>query len=135
MAFENSPKLKNPSKPVRTFSGWVYSLRVALLGFTVLLVVFDFLFLAYKIEPDWFTRPSGGLDGCIATSSGAPVAATVWVDNNSRSTFEDGCFFFASLTPGEHQFQVQTEAGIVYIQTVDIPSDQAIGLGIIQIGP
>jgi hypothetical protein len=135
MAFENSPRLNNPSKPVRTFSSWLYKLRPALLALTVLLVIFDILFLVYKIAPDKFIRPFGGLDGCLVTSSGVPVTATVWVDNISNPTYEDGCFFFAMLTPGKHQFQIQTEAGIVYTQTVVIPSDQAVGLGTIQIGP
>jgi len=135
MTFENSPKLKNPSKPVRTFSGWIYTLRPVLITLSVLLVIFDILFLADKIAPEKFISPPGGMDGCLVTSSGAPVSATVWVDNISRPTYEDGCFFFAALKAGKHQFQVQTAAGIVYTQSVDILSDQAVALGTIQIGP
>ena len=44
MAFDNSPKLDNPSKPIRTFSGWVAILRrPVLLGLTTLLVLFCIL--------------------------------------------------------------------------------------------
>jgi len=135
MSFENSPQLNNPTKPVRTFSGWVYRLRPVLLAVAGLMVVFDILFVAYQISPESFHALPGGLDGCLVTGSGAPVAATVSVDGLSRTTFEDGCFFFAILSPGEHQFQVETQAGIVYSQTVTILSDEAVGLGVIQIGP
>jgi hypothetical protein len=71
MALENSPKLDNPSKPVRTFSGWVAILRrPVLLGLTTLLVLFDILFMAYKFAPGTFTRPPGGMDGYISTVVG-----------------------------------------------------------------
>jgi hypothetical protein len=57
------------------------------------------------------------------------------MDTISRATDENGCFFFASLNPGAHQFRVQTGAGILYKKTVTIKSGQAVALGTIQIGP
>jgi hypothetical protein len=98
MAFENSPKLDHPSKPVRTFSGWVAILRrPILLGLTTLLVLFDILFMAYKFAPGKFTPPTGGLDGCLVTSNGVPFTATILVDAISTPTDGNGCFFFCSV--------------------------------------
>ena len=135
MAFENSPKLGNSSKPERTFRGWVYKLRPALLILVAPLIILDLLFLVYKNNPERFTRPPGGLDGCLVRSNGAPVTATVWVDNISRPLYADGCFFFSALTPGKHTFRVQAVRGLVYSQTVVIPSNQAVALGNIQVEP
>jgi arginase family enzyme len=39
------------------------------LGLTTLLVLFDILFMAYKIAPGKFTPPPGGLDGCLVTTA------------------------------------------------------------------
>jgi hypothetical protein len=136
MAFENSPKLDHPSKPVRTFSGWVAILRrPVLLGLTTLLVLFDILFMAYKFAPGTFTPPPGGMDGCLVTGSGAPFSATVSVDAITTPTDGNGCFFFAALKPGAHLMQVQSSAGIVYKQAITIISSQAVGLGTIKVAP
>jgi hypothetical protein len=135
MAFENSPKLGNPSKTARTLSGWVFQFRFLLVALTGILIVSASLFLINKKFMDQPALPTGGLDGCLVDRMGTPMMATVRVDQATASTYEDGCFFFSILTPGEHQFQVVVEENIVYVQTVNILSDQALGLGTIQIEP
>ncbi len=135
MSLENSPRLDNPSKPVRNFSGWLQTLRPVLLALTALLVLFDIIFMVYKANPDRFRRAPGGMDGCVVTSGGAPVVATIWVGDISHPTDNDGCFFFAALNPGAQQLRVETSAGTLYKQTVTIKSGQAVGLGTLKIGP
>lgn len=135
MAFENSPSLKDPARKRFTLTGTLYKIRPLLLAGTGILILFDILFLIHLISPDTLSRPSGGLDGCLETMDGAPLAATVKIDNRSSSTFEDGCFVFQALSPGEHRLEVETDVGIIYIQMVTVRSDEAVALGTIEIQP
>ena len=135
MAFQSSPKLDNPSKPVRTFSGWLYALRPAFLTLTVLLILFDIAYMALRTRGAGNPLPPGGLDGCITTKSGTPLVGTAKVGEVSSLTDENGCFFFPALQPGTQQLQITSDTGIVYQQAVSIVSNQAVELGTLKVGP
>ncbi|MBM3150979.1 MAG: carboxypeptidase regulatory-like domain-containing protein [Chloroflexi bacterium] len=135
MTFEDSPKLGDATLPVRGAGNWKRRLWIPIIVIGVLLLAADGLYLAYNISPTLFTGPVGGLDGCIADASGAPVQATIWADDISRTTYEDGCFFFASLLPGAYKFRVETSSGFVYEQEIVINSGEALGLETIEVTP
>ena len=134
MAFQNSPKLGNPTKPVLSLSGWLYRLRYLMAGLTFLLVVVDIL-VVLIVRPDQIDATVGGMDGCLTDGRGQPVAASVAIGDQVRSTTADGCFFFAQLPPGTQQLRVQVDGNVVYGQNVNILSGQAVGLNSIQVMP
>jgi hypothetical protein len=86
----------------------------------------------YYVFPSIFHQQPGGLDGCLLSASGQPVAAAVKVGDAERQTYSDGCFFFASLPPGNRQLSVMTSTGVVLTRTVRIIPDQAVALGTVQ---
>jgi len=55
----------------------------------------------------------GGLEGCVVNAKREAVSANVQIDGYSLSTYEDGCFFFPSLEPGEHLLVIQISSGQV----------------------
>ncbi len=131
MALEDSPKLDGTS----TSSGgkltqWVYTRRRAILItdgllFTLLVMFVLLQFLAAR-PPDLYV---GGLDGCLISEDGSPVTATIQIADFSAATYEDGCFFFAALPPGEHLLKGLTEEGFEWTQSAAIASGEATGLG------
>jgi len=74
--------------------------------------------------------PAGGLDGCLRSTSGAPLTARVRVAGQSIVTASDGCFFFASVPAGP-QIVIVDATGQTgeWQRKVDIVADQAVGLG------
>jgi hypothetical protein len=72
--------------------------------------------------------PPGGMDGCLSSLDGAPLAATLRVGDQFTVTDPDGCFYFASLPAGTQTLRVELPAG-VWQQPVTIYSNQATGLG------
>jgi hypothetical protein len=74
----------------------------------ILVVLFDILILAFRLVPKKFSRPPGGMDGCLVSGSGMP---------------------------GIRQFRVQTSVGTLFKQMVTIKSGQAVALGTVKIGP
>jgi len=135
MAFENSPKLGDKQGSTSTISGKVYKIRRALMIVVAVMLALNIVFLTYRIAPSILLGAPGGLDGCVVTTNGNPVAATVWVDDESQQTYADGCFFFSSVLPGKHQFRVDFLGETRHEQSIQILSGQALGLGTIQIAP
>jgi hypothetical protein len=84
--------------------------------------------LAFQVA--WaVTAPApGGVDGCV-TADNQPVSAMVWVDDLSRHTFANGCFFFATLSPGDHALRIVLDNGSEWAQPITIKSGHAVGLG------
>ncbi len=136
MAFEHGPEIgDNGITEHRSLRGWITRHERALdIIIGILFIVI--LFLAGRVlYPSFFKSSPGGLDGCLTTSNGTPVSATVWVGDISRPTYADGCFFFPNLSPGVQQIRIETVSGQSSTQSVEIISGQAVGLGNIFIAP
>jgi hypothetical protein len=87
------------------------------------------LLLVYIIGRALIPVPApGGMDGCLRSLAGAPLAATLRVGNQFTVTDPDGCFYFAALPAGTQTLRVELSAG-VWQQPVMIYSNQATGLG------
>jgi hypothetical protein len=78
-----------------------------------------------------FSGEPGGLDGCIVNSAGEPTTGTVQLETIQRPISADGCFFFAELSPGEHELVIEISDGSIIRKAVEIISGQAVGLEII----
>jgi hypothetical protein len=130
MAFSESPRLEEGeivSRP--SLGGWIKKHRLFLyLSIAVLLLV-DVFVIIYSANPAAFQKPPGGLDGCIMTPDGQPATGSIHVDEIVRPIYLDGCFFFPSLSPGEHLFTVETPNGVFLYREVDIVSGEALSLG------
>jgi hypothetical protein len=106
MAFQNSPNFEDQTTNNKfSFKDWIgrhaRPVLILLGGFFAL----DIILAAILLIPTQNTEP-GGLDGCVLSADGKPVSATVQVNNISKSTYEDGCFFFPNLPPGEHEMTI-----------------------------
>ena len=133
---ENSPRFdEHDPGPRFSLAGWIARHIRFLLAIAGVFAVLGILFLLYTVNHSLPAVQPGGLDGCVVSANGNPVPATVWVDNISRPTTADGCFFFASLSPGSHQFRVEAAGKQAWSQTVDIQSGQAVGLQNISVNP
>jgi hypothetical protein len=134
MTLEQIPQYTG-GKPITDSSlrGWLGRHDVVLLVSIAVLLVLDAAVAGYFLTIGR-TSP-GGLDGCLYTASGQPMpGATVAVGNYTTATYPDGCFFFAELPAGQNDLIVQGETGdVIFSQSVDIPSDQALGLGSITV--
>lgn len=134
MEFDQIPSYGG-GKPISdlTTRGWLARNRRWLFALAGIVILLDVLAAGYFIVPAVLSGPPGGLDGCILSTSGEPVLATVRVGGVTRYTYEDGCFFFPELPPGPNQFNVETSAGVVLTQDVDILPGQAVALGTVRL--
>jgi hypothetical protein len=136
MAFEHGPEIgENGITEHRSLRGWLNRHERALDIFIGVLFIIIFFLASRVLYPSFLTSPPGGLDGCLTTSNGTPVSATVWVGNISRPTYADGCFFFPDLSPGMQQIRIETPSGQSSTQSVEVISGQAVGLGNILVTP
>ncbi len=128
---ENSPKLDGTPSVQVNLTKSVYNYRRSI----ILLVVTMGLLLTVAILVISRPReiPAGGLDGCVVSPDGVPLVAMVVVAKQSKSTFSDGCFFFADLPPGQHAVVIQPTLGGEWYGMVEIVSGKAVGLGEITI--
>jgi len=135
MAFQNSPNFEdqiiNNKFSFRDWMGRHARLVLILLG---VFIALDIILAAFLLVPTQNTDP-GGLDGCVLSADGKPISATVQVDDISKPTYEDGCFFFPSLPPGEHDMTIQTTSGKTIQRSIVIVSGEAVILGDIIISP
>ena len=133
---EDSPRFDGyNARPPFSLAGWIAHHLRLLLAVAGVFAVLSLLFLFYTVNRSLPGAQPGGMDGCLVSPAGIPVTATVWVDSLSHPTTPDGCFFFASLSPGSHQFRVEAAGKPVWVQTVNIPSGQALGLQNVSVNP
>ncbi len=134
---EDDPRFgEHRVRPRFSLTGWIAGHIGVLLVVAGVFAALSILFLFSTVNHSLLGGGQpGGLDGCVVNANGNPVPSTVWVDNISRPTTADGCFFFASLSPGSHQFRIETAGKQVRLQTVDIQSGQAVGLQNISVNP
>ena len=92
------------------------------IGLCVLLLAF---IIARAIIP---TPAPGGLDGCLRSTTDAPLTGTVKVGDQAAATGPDGCFYFAALPAGSPILQVELPQG-VWQQPITINPGQATSLG------
>ncbi|MCB0103750.1 MAG: carboxypeptidase regulatory-like domain-containing protein [Anaerolineales bacterium] len=119
--FHGGASITKSSKK-KTGKLWLYLILAAFLIFDAVIAIYYFSAQSSRY---------GGLDGCFLTSDGIPLeGATVKVGETSTTTYIDGCFFFAELPAGRSQLMLAGNSGeIVFTQEVEIPADQALGLG------
>jgi len=133
---EDDPRFgEHNVRPRFSLIGWIAGHIRLLLVVVGVFAALSILFLFYTANRSLVGEQPGGLDGCVVGVNGNPVPSTVWVDNTSRPTTADGCFFFARLSPGSHQLRIETSGKQVWLQTVDIQSGQAVGLQNISVNP
>ncbi len=133
MHSERSPGFDQPKPRMpRITTGWIKRHRRSLWALLAVIVVVDLLVLAVFLSPGMHEEP-GGLDGCVATTAGTPLQTTVQVGDQRRTTFADGCFFFAALPPGRHQLRIETATGAISAVAVTIKAGEASGLGVITV--
>jgi Carboxypeptidase regulatory-like domain len=134
---EDSPHFdEHGPSPHFSLTGWIARHIRFLLAIAGVFAALSVLFLLYTVNHHSLPAGQpGGLDGCVVSANGNPVPATVWVDKISRPTAADGCFFFAILSPGSHEFHVEAAGKQVWSQSVDIQSSQAVGLQNISVNP
>lgn len=136
MAFEHGPEIgENGITEHRSLRGWLTRHERALDIIIGILFIVIFFLASRVLYPSFLTSSPGGLDGCLTTSNGAPVSATVWAGDISRPTYADGCFFFSDLSTGMQQIQIETASGQSSTQSVEIISGQAVSLGDILVTP
>jgi hypothetical protein len=134
MAFEQNPEFKDGGiKSHQSLREWLTKNERMLFVVTNILVVIVLALSVNVIGSSLFWGKPGGLDGCIVNAAGEPVTGTTQVEKTQRSTFADGCFFFAELSPGKHELTIKTSGGSVTSQMVEIISGQAVALGKITI--
>lgn len=114
--------------------GASHGARILMTRYAWIAVISFFLifFLSLTVRlvgSSWASGQVGGLDGCILTARGNPVAGTVQVGEKSKDIPSDGCFFFKSLKPGDHQISIETVNGRRVEQSVEIISGEAVSLG------
>lgn len=130
MTLEKSPSFddleKKQSEEKKPFPRWV---RFVLISTVVLLGSGLLLFGGSKL---WARAsvPPGGLDGCLVNAVGNPLIAVVKIGQESRQSYEDGCFFFPELPAGKDELVVHTDSK-TWTFSVEIISNQAVGLGIL----
>lgn len=130
MAFYESPKIEGGQIVSRSsLGGWIKKNRRWLLVLIAILLVVDGFVVSYASNPAAYQAEPGGMDGCLLTPDGQPASGIVHVDDLSRPIYLDGCFFFPSLSAGQHQFSVETSDGIFLTRNVQILPGEAIGLG------
>jgi len=130
MAFQNSPSLEGNTnwQGWQNFIKWISKhsrFMLLLIGFFFCLLLSFSLVLILNNQ---LTKP-GGLDGCIVNAKYEPVSATLQIETLTKSTYEDGCFFFPNLEPGTHQLIITTQYGQLLELPVTIISGQATNLG------
>jgi hypothetical protein len=130
MSFEQNPQFENGEiKSRQTLHDWLAkNERVLYAVIGILLVVT--LVLSGRALGNFSGEP-GGLDGCIVNSAGEPITGTAQVETTQRPISADGCFFFAKLSPGEHELVIKTSSGSVITQPVEIIPGQAVELGVV----
>jgi hypothetical protein len=122
--------------PIKLPKGGFHMLRDERIGkekrlrlFTRLVIGLCVLLLVYIIGRALIpVPPPGGMDGCLRSLAGAPLAATLRVGDQVTATDPSGCFYFAAVPAGNQTLRVELPAG-VWQQTVTIYSNQATGLG------
>ncbi len=128
MAFEESPSFedieKKEPKEKKPFPAWLR--RVLFLTVTAFLLVFLLIGGSKLISRS--IAPVGGLDGCVLNKSGNPIMAEVSFGQQSKQTYEDGCFFFAALPVGAGELIVH-RGNEEYSFQVEIIEGQALMLG------
>ncbi|MCB9113219.1 MAG: hypothetical protein H6634_18390 [Anaerolineales bacterium] len=108
--------------------------RYAWIAVISFLAIFLLSFSLRLLVPSWAPDEVGGLDGCVLTIQGSPAVGTVKVGNKTKKIpSDDGCFFFKSLQPGNHQVSIETANGVQMEQTVEIVSGEAVSLGLITV--
>ncbi len=136
---EDDPRFgEHKVRPRFSLIGWIAGHIRVLLAVAGVFAALSALYLFYTVNHSLLGGlggQPGGLDGCVVSANGNPVPATVWVDNISRPTTADGCFFFARLSPGSYQLRIETAGKQVWSQTVDIQSGQAVGVQNISVNP
>jgi hypothetical protein len=131
MAFDESPEFgESGIKSRPTLRRWLTRHERALYAVTGVLSVIMLLLSARVLGPSFLSEP-GGLDGCLANASGEPVTGTVRVGSITHPVYDDGCFFFAELSPGAHELTIETSDGTILKQAVEIVPGQAVELGVI----
>lgn len=142
MAFENSPSLDQPEKPRTPIKRWFYLNRRSLLVLVVIVMILLMILSGLAVGPALKSAQPGGLDGCLhaAQPDGKLLAATVTMESTNRfstgsfssTTSADGCFFFASLPPGNYQLTIKTGSREMQVP-VSIEANKAVGLGSITV--
>ncbi len=132
MSFEKNPEFEDGEiKSRRTLRDWLMkNERIFYVVTGILLVIVLVLFASVM---DFFSGDPGGLDGCIVNAAGEPITGIAQVETTQSLISADGCFFFAKLSPGQHELVIAVSNGAVITQPVEIISGQAVGLGVIVI--
>jgi hypothetical protein len=128
MSLENSPKLGECPSFSFNLRAWIRRNQVTLFVVCGTILALNLGLLVFQVALMVTAPPPGGLDGCVVAVDDQPANAMVWVDDRSRHTFTDGCFFFATLSPGTHALRIILENGYEWTQPVSIKSGQAVGL-------
>ncbi len=132
MAFEKNPEFRDGGiKSRQSWREWLTKNERALFAVTGILLVIVLVLSVRVLGGSLFLGEPGGLDGCIVNAAGEPIMGTAQVDASRRPTSADGCFYFAELSPGKHELTIKASGGYVTIQSVEIISGQAFGLGTI----
>lgn len=132
MAFEKNPEFRDGGiKSRQSWREWLTKNERALFAVTGILLVIVLVLSVRVLGGSLFLGEPGGLDGCIVNAAGEPMMGTAQVDASRRPTSADGCFYFAELSPGKHELTIKASGGYVTIQSVEIISGQAVGLGTI----
>jgi hypothetical protein len=134
MAFEESPRF-NGNQVVTHLStqGWIHKHRLVLMLLVVIFLILDGFLFYYRLVPAVQAGRPGGLDGCLVSANGEPLSAIVRVGQEASQTFEDGCFFFSELPPGAREITIEAVSGERMVQTVEIISGEAVGLGTVTV--
>jgi hypothetical protein len=96
---------------------------------TRLVIGLCFVLLVYIIGRAAIPAPApGGLDGCLRSTTAAPLPGAVKVGDRATITGPDGCFYFTALPAGSTTLRVELPEG-VWEQPVTISPGQATSLG------
>ena len=140
MKWEDSPpsgKLsfaQSVSRSISALGAWLYRRRRKLLLLLGAVLLLDILVFAFIMLSDLTRTEAGGLNGCLVTAEGDPVAATLTIATASVQTYADGCFLFSALPPGPHILVIATQDETLR-HTVTITAGQAVNLGTIVVNP
>ena len=129
MAFERSPGLDGTPQH-RGLITWIFDHKrtmyiASAIAAGLLIAVLAFLLISSQPRD----LVAGGLDGCIVSPTDDPVAATARIADQTAATQDDGCFFFASVPPGDHTLVLRLDDGTVVQRKVTIVPGQATMLG------
>ncbi len=130
MTFEDSPSIDaEPAETSKKINLDPRLIRRILWGGIGIWLIFliGMVWLYFQSLPP--KLPYGGLDGCLVSETGEPVMAEIHLANQTRQTYENGCFFFAALQPGQYQLEITTAAGDTWQQSVNILPGEAVLLG------